>query len=78
MKLNLCHTESLLLYALWQRYWESVPQAVAETEQPTGEILEGIDTSPSATARPQVLHTHDQHAEDYVRIMKEAGMNGRR
>ena len=42
-----------------------------------GELPEGIDTSPSATAtsRPRVLCTHDQHAADYVRIMMKAGMN---
>ena len=57
------------------RFWESVTQAVAETEQPVGELPEGIETSPSATARPWVLCTHDQHATDYVRIMMEAGMN---
>ena len=75
MKLNLCHTELHLLQALQQRFWESVPQAVAETDQPIGELLEGIDTSPSSTAKPQVLCTYDQHAMDYVRIMMEAGMN---
>ena len=35
----------------------------------------GIETSPPANKKPQVLHTHDQHATDYVRIMMEAGMN---
>ena len=37
--------------------------------------MEGIETSPSAMEKPQVLHTHDQHAADYVRLMMEAGMN---
>ena len=37
--------------------------------------MEGIDTSPSSTAKPLVLCTHDQHAADYIRIMMEAGMN---
>ena len=44
-------------------------------DQPICESLEGIDTSASSTARPQVLHTHDQHAADYIRIMMESGMN---
>ena len=52
-----------------------MPQAVAEMDQPVGELLEGIDTSQSSTAKPQVLHTHDQHAIYYVRIMMETGMN---
>ena len=52
-----------------------MPQVVAETDQPVGESLEGIDTSLSSTARPQVLCTHDQHAADYVMIMMESGMN---
>ena len=52
-----------------------MPQAVAEMDQPIGESLEGIDTSPSSTGRPQVLCTHDQHATDYIRIMMEAGMD---
>ena len=52
-----------------------VSQAVVETDQPVGESLEGIDISPSSTARPQVLCTHDQHATDYTRIMMEAEMN---
>ena len=52
-----------------------MPQAVAEMDQPIGEHLEGIDTSPSSTARPQVLCTHDQHATDYIRIMMELEMN---
>ena len=50
-------------------------QAVAEMDQPIGEPWEGIDTSSSSTARPQVLCTHDQHAMDYIRIMMEAGMD---
>ena len=37
--------------------------------------MEGIETSPSATEKPQVLHTCDQHAANYVRLMMEAGMN---
>ena len=48
---------------------------VAETDQPVGESLEGIDTSPSSTDRPQVLHTHNQHDVDYISIMMESGMN---
>ena len=52
-----------------------MPQAVAEMDQPIGELLEGIDTSPSSTAKPRVLCTHDQNAADYVRIMMEAGMD---
>ena len=44
-------------------------------EQPTSDLMEGIETSSSANEKPQVLHTHDQHATDYVRIMMEAGMN---
>ena len=52
-----------------------MPQAVAEMDQPVGEPLEGIDTSPSSTARPQVLCIHDQHAADYIRIMMELGMS---
>ena len=52
-----------------------MPQAVAEMDQPIGELLEGTDTSPSSTARPWVFCTHDQYAADYVRIMMEAGMD---
>ena len=52
-----------------------MPQAVAETDQPIGELLEGIDASPSSTAKPRVLCRHSQHVTDYVRIMMEAGMN---
>ena len=52
-----------------------MPQAVAETDQPVGVPLAGIDTSLSSTARPRVLCTHDQHAADYLRIMMEVGMN---
>ena len=44
-------------------------------DHPVGELLEGKDTSPSSSARPQVLCTHDQHATDYIRIMVEAVMN---
>ena len=44
-------------------------------EQPTGDLTEGIETSPSTNEKPQVLCTHDQHATNYVRIMMEAGMN---
>ena len=45
---------------------------VAETNQPTGQPSEGIDTSPTIF-RPHVLCTHDQHAADYVRIMVKSG-----
>ena len=44
-------------------------------EQPAGDLMEGIETSPSANEEPWVLHKHDQHAANYVRIMIEAGMN---
>ena len=37
--------------------------------------MEGIETSPTAVEKPQVLCTHDQHATNYVRLMMEAGMN---
>ena len=40
-----------------------------------GDLMEGIETSPSANEKLWVLCTHDQHAADYVRIMMEAGMN---
>ena len=50
-------------------------QAVAQMDQPVGELLEGIDTSPSSTARPLVLCIHDQHTADYIRIMMEAEMD---
>ena len=53
---------------------KSIPQAVAETNQPTGEPSERINTSPTIF-RPGVLHTHDQHVADYVRIMVESGMS---
>ena len=52
-----------------------MPQAVAEMDQPIGEFLEGINTSPSSTAKPRVLCIPDQYATDYIRIMMEAGMN---
>ena len=44
-------------------------------DQPVSESLEGIDTSLSSTARPQVLCIHDKQATDYVRIIMESGMN---
>ena len=44
-------------------------------EQSTDNPMEGIKTSPSAMENPQVLHTHDQHAANHVRLMMEAGMN---
>ena len=47
---------------------------VAETNQPSGEPSEEIDTSPTIF-RPCVLHTHDQHTADYIRIMVESGMS---
>ena len=46
---------------------------VAETNKPTGEPSEGIDTSPTIF-RPCVLHTHDQHVANYVRIMVKSGV----
>ena len=49
--------------------------AVAETEQPTGDLIEGIETSASTNEKPWVLCTHDQHTANYVRIMMETGMN---
>ena len=42
--------------------------------QATSEPSEGIDTSPTVF-RPCVLHTHDQHAADYIRIMVKIIMN---
>ena len=50
------------------------PQVVAETNQPTGEPFEGIDTSPTIF-RPCVLCAHDQHVANYVRIMVKSGMS---
>ena len=47
---------------------------VAETDQPTDEPSEGIDTSPS-TSRPWVLRMHEQHTAYYVHIMVESGMS---
>ena len=47
---------------------------VTETIQPTGEPSEVINTSPTIF-RPHVLHTHDQHAVHYIRIMVESGMS---
>ena len=47
---------------------------LAETSQPTGEPSEGINTSPTIF-RPCVLHTHDQHVANYVRIIVESGMS---
>ena len=47
---------------------------VSETNQPTGEPFEGINTS-LTIFRPHVLHTHDQHVANYVRIMVESGMS---
>ena len=43
-------------------------------EQPPSGLTEGIETHPSVNEKPWVLHTHDQHAADYVRIMMEVGM----
>ena len=47
---------------------------MAETNQPTGEPSEGIDTSPTIF-RACVLCTYDQHATNYVRIMAKSGMS---
>ena len=44
-------------------------------EKPTDDLTKGIETCPSANKKPWMLHTHDQHVADYVRIMMEAGMN---
>ena len=35
--------------------------------QPTSEPSEGIDTSPTVF-RPCILHTHNQHAADYIMV----------
>ena len=48
---------------------------VAKRDQPAGEPPEGVDTSPSSTDRPQVLHTYTIHTTDYVRLMMRSGMN---
>ena len=58
-----------------QRFRQSIPQAVAKTEQSTGDPMDGIEMTPSATEKPQLLHTHDQPAANYVRLMIKAGMN---
>ena len=42
--------------------------------QTTSEPSEGIDASPTVF-RPHVLHTHDQHANDYIRIMVKFRMS---
>ena len=47
---------------------------MAEISLPTGEPSEGINTSPTIF-RPCVLHTHYQHAANYVRIMVESKMS---
>ena len=47
---------------------------MAETNQPTSEPSEGIDTSPTVF-RPCILHTHEQHAADCIRIMVKSGMS---
>ena len=42
--------------------------------QPTDEPSEGINTSPTIF-RPCILHTHNQHAADYIRIIVKSGMS---
>ena len=55
-------------------FQESIPKVVPETNQPTGEPSEGIDTSPTIF-RPWVLCTHDKHVANYIRIMVKSGMS---
>ena len=38
-------------------------------EQPTGDLMKGIEATPSTNKKPRVLHMHDQHAADYMRLM---------
>ena len=46
-----------------------------ESEQTVKDSTTRIETAPSNKEKPSVLHTHDQHTADYVRIMMEEGMN---
>ena len=52
-----------------------IPQAVIEMEQPTGDLMKGIEIMPSTDKKPRVLHMHDQQTTDYMRLMMEAGMD---
>ena len=74
--LNLTYVIQNYVYCqLYVKDLETIPQAVVEMEQSTGDPTEGIETSPSAMEKPQVLCIHDQHATDYVRLMMEEGVN---
>ena len=46
-----------------------------ESEQPVEDLTTGIETAPSDKEKPRILHTHDQHTADYVRLMMEEGMD---
>ena len=48
---------------------------VVESEQIVKDPTTGIETAPSNKEKPRILHTHDQHTADYVRIMMEEGMD---
>ena len=44
-------------------------------EPPAGDLMKGIKTTPSTKEKPRVLHMHDQHAANYMRLMMKAGMD---
>ena len=46
-----------------------------ESEQTVKDPTTGIETAPSNKEKPRILHTHDQHTADYIRIMMEEGMD---
>ena len=46
-----------------------------ESEQPVEDPTTGIETALSNKEKLRILHTHDQHTADYVRIMMEEGMD---
>ena len=74
--LNLtCVIQNYVYCRPYDKDLESIPQAVAETEQPTGDLTKGIENTPSTNKKPRVLHMHDQHATDYMRLMMGAGMD---
>ena len=73
-RLNLCY-QITFLQTLWQRFQNSFPQAVAESEQPCEDPTTGIETAPSHKEKPRTLQTHDQHTANYVGLMMEEGMD---
>ena len=51
----------MFLQTLQQRFQDSLPQAVAESEQPGEDPTTGIETAPTHKEKPRILLTHNQH-----------------